>query len=67
MTDAERLHRRRCIALRIAAFFGVLLAVFNPRDWAIIAIGLAGAVIVLAVYWRDCRRPRDKQSQTRIR
>lgn len=65
MTDAERLHRRRCLALRIAAFFGVLLAAFNPYDWIIIAIGLAGAAFVLIVYWRDCRRSRGDSTQTR--
>jgi hypothetical protein len=65
MTDAERLHRRRCLALRIAAFFGVLLAAFNPYDWIIIAIGLGGAAFVLIVYWRDCRRSRDDSTQTR--
>jgi uncharacterized membrane protein YfcA len=65
MTNAERLHRRRCLALRIAAFFGVLLAAFNPYDWIIIAIGLAGAAFVLIVYWRDCRRSRDDSTQTR--
>lgn len=65
MTDAERLHRRRCLALRIAAFFGVLLAAFNPYDWIIIAIGLAGAAFVVIVYWRDCRRSRDDSTQTR--
>lgn len=65
MTDADRLHRRRCLALRIAAFFGVLLAAFNPYDWIIIAIGLAGAAFVLIVYWRDCRRSRDDSTQTR--
>ena len=64
MTNAERLHRRRCLALRIAAFFGVLLAAFNPYDWIIIAIGLAGAAFVLIVYWRDCRRSRDDSTQT---
>jgi len=64
MTDAERVRRRRCIALRIAALFGVLLAAFNPRDWAIIAIGLAGTAVVLIVYWRDCRRPRNNSSHT---
>jgi uncharacterized membrane protein YfcA len=64
MTDAERLRRRRCIALRLAALFGVLLAAFNPRDWTIIAIGLAGAALVLVLYWRDCRRPRDDSSHT---
>jgi apolipoprotein N-acyltransferase len=65
MNNADRLHRRRCLALRIAAFFGVLLAAFNPYDWIIIAIGLAGAAFVLIVYWRDCRRPRDDSTQTR--
>lgn len=64
MTDADRLRRRRCIALRIAALFGVLLAAFNPRDWVIIAIGLAGAAVALFVYWRECRRLRDKSSHT---
>jgi O-antigen/teichoic acid export membrane protein len=64
MTYSERLRRRRCIGLRLAALFGVLLAAFNWRDWAIIAIGLAGAVLVLVVYWRDCRRPRDNSAQT---
>jgi len=65
MTSAERLHRRRCLALRIAAFFGVLLAAFNPYDWIVIGIGLAGAAFVLIVYWRDCRRSRDDSTQTR--
>jgi uncharacterized membrane protein YfcA len=65
MTDAETLRRRRCISLRIAAIFGVLLAAFNPRDWAIIAIGLAGTAVVLVVYWRNCRRPRDSSPHTR--
>lgn len=65
MTDPERLRRRRCMALRIAAFFGVLLAAFNPRDWVIITVGLAGAAFVLIVYWRDCRRSRDDSTQTR--
>jgi uncharacterized membrane protein YfcA len=66
MNNADRLHRRRCLALRIAAFFGVLLAAFNPYDWIIIAIGLAGAAFVLIVYWRDCRRSRDDSTQTRV-
>ena len=65
MNNADRLHRRRCLALRIAAFFGVLLAAFNPYDWIIIAIGLAGAAFVLMVYWRDCRRSRGDSTQTR--
>ena len=64
MTSAERLRRRRCFGLRLAAFFGVLLAAFNPYDWIIIAIGLAGAAFVLIVYWRDCRRSRDDSTHT---
>jgi hypothetical protein len=64
MTYSERLRRRRCMGLRIAAFLGILLAAFNPRDWAIIAVGLAGAAFVLIVYWRDCRRSRDDSTHT---
>jgi hypothetical protein len=65
MTEAERRRRTRCAALRLAALLGVLLAAFSFRDWAIIAIGLTGSGIALAVYWHDCRRPRDNPTHTR--
>jgi hypothetical protein len=57
-TGSDRLHRRRCIGLRVAFFFGILLAVINRRDWTLLAIALAGMAIVVIAYWRDCRKPR---------
>jgi hypothetical protein len=60
MTSAERLRRRRCIALRVAVFFGILLALFNAREsLAIVGIALAGIAIALVTYWRNCRASRD--------
>jgi membrane protein implicated in regulation of membrane protease activity len=57
---SERVQRRRCIGLRVAAIFGILLAALNWGDWPIVAVGFAGAAFVLVVYWRDCRGRRDK-------
>ena len=56
--SSDRLRRRRCIGFRVAFIFGILLAVINRSDWALLSIALAGMVIVLVAYWRDCRRPR---------
>jgi hypothetical protein len=55
---SDRLHRRRCIGLRVAFIFGILLAVINRNDWLLLSIALAGMAIVLIAYWRDCREPR---------
>jgi hypothetical protein len=55
---SDRLHRRRCIGLRVAFIFGILLAVINRNDWLLLSIALAGMAIVLIAYWRDCRKPR---------
>jgi hypothetical protein len=56
--SSDRLRRRRCIGFRVAFIFGILLAVINRSDWALLSIALAGMVIVLVAYWRDCRKPR---------
>jgi hypothetical protein len=64
MTSAERLHRRRCIGLRIAVLFAVFLAVSSRHDWAIIGVAAAGALLAIGAYWRDCRRPGPKSSQS---
>jgi hypothetical protein len=63
MTSAERLHRRRCIGLRIAVVFAIFLAVSARHDWAIIGVAAAGGLLAIGAYWRDCRRPRTKSSQ----
>jgi hypothetical protein len=57
-TGSDRLHRRRCIGLRVAFVFGILLAVINRGDWTLLAIALAGMAILVIAYWRDCRKPR---------
>jgi hypothetical protein len=57
-TGSDRLHRRRCIGLRVAFVFGILLAVINRGDWTLLGIALAGMAILVIAYWRDCRKPR---------
>ena len=58
---SDRLHRRRCIGLRVAFVFGIFLAVINRRDWTLLAIALTGMAILVIAYWRDCRKPRRTQ------
>jgi hypothetical protein len=55
---SDRLHRRRCIGLRVAFIFGILLAVINRGDWTLLTIALAGMAILGIAFWRDCRKPR---------
>jgi hypothetical protein len=57
-TGSDRLQRRRCIGFRVAFIFGIFLAVINRDDWMLLSIALAGIVILLIAYWRDCRKPR---------
>jgi O-antigen/teichoic acid export membrane protein len=64
MTSAERLRRRRCIALRIAVFFAILLAAFDWRVWGIVAVAVAGGLLAIGAYWRDCRNSGTKSSRT---
>ena len=64
MNPAERLHRRRCIGLRVAVVFAIFLAVLNRRDWAIVAVAAVGAVIAIVAYWRDCRGSRSETAQS---
>jgi hypothetical protein len=64
MNTAERLHRRRCIGLRVAVVFAVFLAVLNRRDWAIVAVAAVGGLVAVVAYWRDCRGSRSKTAQS---
>jgi hypothetical protein len=63
MNTAERLHRRRCIGLRVAVVFAVFLAVLNRRDWATVAVAAIGALVAVVAYWRDCRGAGSKTAQ----
>jgi hypothetical protein len=57
-TGGDRLRRRRCIGLRVAFVFGILLAVINRDDLLLLGIALAGLVVVGVAFWRDCRGSR---------
>jgi len=50
----EILRRRRCLALRVAILFGVLLPIVN-RDLVSLVVAVVGIAMVLVVYWRNCR------------
>jgi hypothetical protein len=63
MNTAERLHRRRCIGLRVAVVFAIFLAVLNRDDWAIVAVAAVGGLVAVVAYWRDCRGSRSKTTQ----
>ena len=56
-SHSERLHRRRCRMLLVAAVFGVLLAAFGgaDRNWVAVGVGLGGAALVTVVHLRSCR------------
>jgi hypothetical protein len=64
MTDSERLHRRRCIGLRVAVLFAVLLAAVSWGDWAVMGVAAAGGLFALVVFLRDCRAPAQHPPQT---
>jgi hypothetical protein len=64
MTSAERLRRRRCLGLRVAVFFAVLLAAYNWHVWAIVGIAIGGGLLALGAYWRDCRGPATEPART---
>jgi Flp pilus assembly protein TadB len=52
--NQELLRRRRCLALRVAIFFGVLLPIVN-RDLVSLVVAVIGIALAVTVYWRNCR------------
>jgi hypothetical protein len=54
----DRLRRQRCMGLRLAFVFGIVLAVLNRDDLVLLGIALAGLGVVGVVFWRDCRGSR---------
>jgi hypothetical protein len=64
MTLPPLLHRRRCMGLRVAVIFAILLAAVSWGDWAIMAVAAAGGLFALVVYLRDCRSSPQKSAQT---
>jgi hypothetical protein len=63
MITPDRLHRRRCLGLRIGVFFGVLLIVFDWGAWPIVGVAAAATLVALAAYLRDCRKVARKVAQ----
>jgi hypothetical protein len=64
MTTPERLRLRRCLGLRIAVVFAVVLVVYYRGDWAIVGVVATGALVAIVAYWRDCRRTGAKPART---
>jgi hypothetical protein len=64
MKYSARLHRRRCIGLRLAVVFAILLIALSWGDWPIIAVAGAGGLLALGVYWRDCRKGTEQATQS---
>jgi hypothetical protein len=63
MITPERLHRRRCLGLRVGMFFGILLIVFDWGEWPIVGVAAAATLIALGAYLRDCRKAARKAPQ----
>jgi hypothetical protein len=59
---SDKLEARRCLALRIAVFLGVLLCLFNAADrfWAGLAVGAALTVVAIFMARRVCGQVRAK-------
>jgi hypothetical protein len=64
MKYSARLHRRRCIGLRVAVVFAIFLMAVSWADWPIIAVAGAGGLLALVAYWRDCRKAAVEAAQT---
>jgi hypothetical protein len=63
MTNSARLHRRRCIGLRVAVLFAILLAAVSWGDWAVMGVAAAGGLFALVVFLRDCRASAGNSTQ----
>jgi uncharacterized membrane protein len=63
MTTPERLHRRRCLGLRVGMFFGILLIVFDWGEWPIVGVAAGATLVALGAYMRDCRKGVRKAAQ----
>jgi Flp pilus assembly protein TadB len=64
MTYSARVQRRRCIGLRVGVVCAILLIAISWGDWPVISVVLAGALLAVVVYWRDCRKGSRKSSRS---
>ena len=63
MITPDRLHRRRCLGLRVGVFFGILLIIFDWGKWPIVAVAAAATLLALGADLRDCRKVARKAAQ----
>jgi hypothetical protein len=63
MTSSDRGHRNRCFSLGAAVVFAIVLAALGWRDWGTFGVAVAGGLVALGVYVRDCRNPAQKPTQ----
>ena len=63
MITPDRLHRRRCLGLRIGALFGILLIVFDWGEWPIVGVAAAATLVAVGAYLRDCRKAARRATQ----
>lgn len=61
MISAERLRRRRCLALQVAVILGIFL-VASQRHWVTITVVAVSFVLIAVVYMRNCRSGRGAQT-----
>ena len=54
MTDRDVATVRRCLALRVAILFGILLPILH-RDWVTLGVAVVGVTLAVVTYWRNCR------------
>ena len=63
MITPERLHRRRCLGLRVGLLLGILLIVFDWGEWPIVGVAAAATLVALGAYLRDCRKGARKPAR----
>jgi hypothetical protein len=63
MITPDRLHRRRCLGLRVGVSFGILLIVFDWGAWPIVGVATAATLVALGAYLRDCRKVARKTAR----
>jgi hypothetical protein len=64
MTTPDRVQRNRCMGLRVAVLFAIVLAALSWGEWALMGAAAAGGLVALVVYLRDCRGSEQESSQT---
>jgi hypothetical protein len=64
MNVPDRVHRNRCMGLRVAVLFAIVLGAVSWGTWAAMAVAAVGGLVALVVYLRDCRSSAPKSAQT---